>query len=148
MAGAPVEAHPSREYRVRHDIRSPESGTARLAVSAAGVLARPDRVAPSGVTGPPTTFTPRTGSLHPGVEMITTYGDRTETDGLDIFDDVHDVSSEPMAYTALQVVIAVLGYALILGIAVVVVVKGIELLWPVLLFVVFPWLMSLLSSLG
>jgi hypothetical protein len=80
--------------------------------------------------------------------MITTYGDRTEADGLDIFDDVHDVSSEPMAYTALQVVIAVLGYALILGIAVVVVVKGIELLWPVLLFVVFPWLMSLLSSLG
>jgi hypothetical protein len=80
--------------------------------------------------------------------MITTDRDRTETDGLHIFDDVHEVRNEPVAYTALQVIIAVLGYALVLGIAVVVVVKGIELLWPVLLFVVFPWILSLIGSLG
>jgi hypothetical protein len=80
--------------------------------------------------------------------MITSIHDTTEADGLHIFDDVHEVDSEPVAYTALQVLIAVLGYALILGIAIVVVVKGIELLWPVLLFVVFPWLLSLFSALG
>jgi hypothetical protein len=80
--------------------------------------------------------------------MITTHHDETDVDALQIFDDVHDVTPEPVAYTALQMVIAVLGYALILGIAVVVVVKGIELLWPVLLFMVIPWIMSLLSTLG
>ncbi|MGY4857658.1 hypothetical protein [Cryobacterium sp. AP23] len=80
--------------------------------------------------------------------MNTTFQDSTETDGLEIFDDVHDVRSEAVAYTAAQIVIAVLGYSLILGIAVVVIVKAIELLWPVLLFVVFPWFMDLLYALG
>jgi hypothetical protein len=80
--------------------------------------------------------------------MITSIQDTTDADGLEIFDDVHEVRSEAVAYTAAQVVIAVLGYSLILGIAVVVLVKGIELLWPVLLFVVFPWLMNLLSAVG
>ena len=80
--------------------------------------------------------------------MITSFQDTTEADGLQIFDDVHEVRSEAAAYTLAQVVIAVLGYSLILGIAVVVIVKGIELLWPVLFFVVFPWLMNLVSSLG
>ena len=80
--------------------------------------------------------------------MITANQNTTDADGLHIFDDVHEVRSEAVAYTALQVVIAVLGYALVLGIAVVVVVKGIELLWPVVIFVVFPWLMDLIYSLG
>ena len=80
--------------------------------------------------------------------MITANQNTTDVDGLHIFDDVHEVRSEAVAYTALQVVIAVLGYALVLGIAVVVVVKGIELLWPVVIFVVFPWLMDLIYSLG
>lgn len=80
--------------------------------------------------------------------MNTTFQDTTESDGLEIFDDVHEVRAEAVAYTAMQVVIAVLGYSLILGIAVVVVVKGIEVLWPVLLFVVFPWFMDLIYALG
>ena len=80
--------------------------------------------------------------------MNTTIQDTTEADGLEIFDDVHDVPSDAVAYTAVQIVIAVLGYSLILGIAVVVIVKAIELLWPVLLFVVFPWFMDLIYALG
>jgi hypothetical protein len=80
--------------------------------------------------------------------MITANQHTTEADGLHIFDDVHEVRSEAVAYTALQVVIAVLGYALILGIVVVVIVKGIEVLWPIVVFVVFPWLMNLVYSLG
>ena len=80
--------------------------------------------------------------------MITSYQDTTEADGLEIFDDVHNVRSEAVAYTAVQVVIAVLGYALILGIVVVVIVKLIETLWPVLLFVVFPWIMNVIYSVG
>jgi hypothetical protein len=80
--------------------------------------------------------------------MNTTIQDTTEADGLEIFDDVHDVRSDAVAYTAVQIVIAVLGYSLILGIAVVVIVKAIELLWPVLLFVVFPWFMDLIYALG
>lgn len=80
--------------------------------------------------------------------MITSYQDTTEADGLEIFDDVHDVRSEAVAYTAVQVVIAVLGYALILGIVVVVIVKVIEMFWPVLLFVVFPWIMNVIYSVG
>ncbi|MBX0301456.1 hypothetical protein K2F54_15895 [Cryobacterium sp. 1639] len=75
--------------------------------------------------------------------MITTEQNPTEVDGLEIFDDVHEVRREPVAYTALQMVIAVLGYALVLGLVVVLIVRLIELLWPVLVFVVLPWLMSL-----
>ncbi|MCU1447424.1 hypothetical protein [Cryobacterium sp.] len=80
--------------------------------------------------------------------MITADQHTSEADGLEIFDDVHEVRSEAAAYTVAQVVIAVLGYSLILGIAVVVIVKGVELLWPVLLFVVFPSIMSFIGALG
>jgi hypothetical protein len=78
--------------------------------------------------------------------MITSEQNTTEVGGLEIFDDVHEVRRETVASTALQLAVAVLGYALVLGIVVVVIVKLIEIVWPLLVFVVLPWLMSLLMA--
>jgi hypothetical protein len=71
-----------------------------------------------------------------------------DADGLDIFDDVREVTEEAPARTALQVVIAVLGYTLALAIVVVLLVKTIELLWPVVLFMVIPAFVNLILTLG
>lgn len=70
------------------------------------------------------------------------------TDGLGIFDDVHEVPTDAVAATAVQVVLAVLGYALILGIVVVLVVRLVEVLWPVLVVMVFPWFMNPVVAVG
>jgi hypothetical protein len=72
----------------------------------------------------------------------------TEADGLEIFNDVHDVPDEAVAHTVLHVVIAVLGYTLMLGLVVVALVKAIEVFWPVLLFIVVPWVMNLIFTFG
>jgi hypothetical protein len=80
--------------------------------------------------------------------MNTIEKDPTEADGLDIFNDVHEVPDEAVAHTLMQVVIAVLGYTLMFGLIVVVLVKAIELLWPVVLFMIIPAVVNLILTLG
>jgi hypothetical protein len=80
--------------------------------------------------------------------MNTIETEPADADGLDIFDDVHEVPEEAPARTALQVVIAVLGYTLALALVVVLLVKTIELLWPVVLFMVIPAFVNLILALG
>jgi hypothetical protein len=80
--------------------------------------------------------------------MITSKQDAADADGLEIFNDVRDVRPESVVSTVIQVVIAVLGYALVLGIAVVILVTSITWLWPVMVFVVVPWVAETLFGPG
>jgi len=62
-------------------------------------------------------------------------------DGLTIFDDVHEVRGEPVAFVGLQLMAVVLSYSFALGVLVLVLVPvalALTLLWPYLLQVLFP----------
>jgi hypothetical protein len=80
--------------------------------------------------------------------MNTIQTEPTDPDGLDVFNDVHEVPDEASSRTALQVVIAVLGYTLALALVVVLLVKTIELLWPVVLFMIIPAFVNLILVQG
>ena len=69
-----------------------------------------------------------------------------EADGLTIFDDVHEVRDEPIAFVGLQLMAVVLSYSFALGILVIVlvpVVLALTLLWPYLPSMLFPELAGL-----
>ncbi|WP_130177904.1 hypothetical protein [Cryobacterium sp. SO1] len=62
-------------------------------------------------------------------------------DGLRIFDDVHEVRGEPVAFVGLQLLAVMLSYSFALGMLVVVLVPvalALTLLWPYLLQILFP----------
>ncbi|WP_146073395.1 hypothetical protein [Cryobacterium sp. N22] len=64
-----------------------------------------------------------------------------EADGLTIFDDVHEVRDERVAFVGLQLMAVVLSYSFALGILVIVlvpVVLALTLLWPYLPSMLFP----------
>lgn len=69
-----------------------------------------------------------------------------EADGLTIFDDVHEVRDEPIAFVGLQLMAVVLSYSFALGILVLVlvpVVLALTLFWPYLPGLLFPELAGL-----
>jgi hypothetical protein len=62
-------------------------------------------------------------------------------DGLTIFDDVHEVRGEPVAFVGLQLMAVILSYSFALGVLVIVLVPvalALTLLWPYLLQILFP----------
>lgn len=64
-----------------------------------------------------------------------------DDDGLRIFDDVHEVRGEPVAFVGLQLMAVILSYSFALGVLVVVLVPAalaLTLLWPYLLQILFP----------
>ena len=78
--------------------------------------------------------------------MDTTEYDATEqntpeADGLTIFDDVHEVRDEPVAFVGLQLMAVILSYSFALGVLVIVLVPlalALTLLWPYLPSMLFP----------
>lgn len=74
-------------------------------------------------------------------EHHTTQHNIADDDGLTIFDDVHEVRGEPVAFVGLQLMAVILSYSFALGVLVVVLVPvalALTLLWPYLLQVLFP----------
>jgi hypothetical protein len=70
-----------------------------------------------------------------------TLPDVADGDGLTIFDDVHEVRGEPVAFVGLQLMAVILSYSFALGVLVVVLVPvalALTLLWPYLLQILFP----------
>jgi len=71
----------------------------------------------------------------------TTQPNIADDDGLTIFDDVHEVRGEPVAFVGLQLMAVILSYSFALGVLVVVLVPvalALTLLWPYLLQILFP----------
>jgi len=71
----------------------------------------------------------------------TTQPNIADGDGLTIFDDVHEVRGEPVAFVGLQLMAVILSYSFALGVLVVVLVPvalALTLLWPYLLQILFP----------
>ena len=69
-----------------------------------------------------------------------------EADGLTIFDDVHDVRDEPVAFVGLQLMAVVLSYSFALGVLVIIlvpVILALTLFWPYLPEMLFPELAGL-----
>ena len=75
----------------------------------------------------------------------------SDTVGLAIFDDVHEVRAESAAAVGLQLVAVVVSYSFVLGLVVILVVVAVlafTLFWPYLLAIFAPWLIDLVAAGG
>lgn len=73
----------------------------------------------------------------------------SDTVGLGIFDDVHEVRAESAVAVGLQLVAVVLSYAFVLGLVVILVVVAVlafTVFWPYLLAIFAPWLLDLVAA--